>query len=291
MTDDLELVLDARAELGEGPLWDDQRQCLLFVDIMRGDVHAYDPARGADRIVNVGRPVGAIALTGRGDWVLAAGRGFVRADSDTGRTTPIVEVEAEAARTRMNDGAVDPAGRFWAGSCSLVGEPDRGALYRLDPDGRVHRMLSPVTTSNGIDWSPDGRTMYYVDTRTRRIDVFAFDVLTGSPTDRRTFVDFAGETGRPDGLVVDEEGAVWVALWEGGAIRRYLPDGQLDRTVPVPARLTTKCAFGGPALDELYVTTATRGLDAQARAAQPQAGGLFRLRPGVRGQPSRRFAG
>ena len=287
----VDLVLAAGTELGEGPLWDDRRQQLLFVDILRGDVHAFDPQTGADRVVNAGRPVGAIALTERGDWVLAAGRGFVRADPETGRTTPIVDVETEADRTRMNDGAVDPSGRFWAGSCSLVGEAGRGTLYRLDPDGRAHRMLSPVTTSNGIDWSPDGRTMYYVDTRTKRIDVFAFDMKTGTPADRRTFVDFAGDTGRPDGLVVDAEGGVWVALWEGGAIRRYTPDGRLDRDVPVPATLTTKCAFGGPAMEDLYVTTATRGLDARARAAQPQAGGLFRLRPGVAGQPPRRFAG
>jgi sugar lactone lactonase YvrE len=288
---DVELVLEAGAELGEGPVWDDRRERLLFVDILRGDVHAFDPPTGMDRVVNVGRAVGAIALTTRGDWMLAAGRGFVRADPETGHTTAMVEVEREAANTRMNDGAVDPAGRFWAGSCSLVGEAGRGTLYRLDPDGAVHRMLSPVTTSNGIDWSPDGRTMYYVDTRTRRIDAFDFDAAAGTFANRRPFVDFAGQAGRPDGLVVDAEGAVWVALWEGGAVRRYTSDGQLDRSVTVPASLTTKCAFGGPALQDLYVTTATRGLDARARADQPLSGGLFRLRPGVAGQTTRRFAG
>jgi sugar lactone lactonase YvrE len=288
---DVELVLAAGTELGEGPVWDDRRERLLFVDILRGDVHAFHPPTGTDRVVNVGRAVGAVALTTRGDWVLAAGRGFVRANPETGHTTAMVDVEREDANTRMNDGAVDPAGRFWAGSCSLVGEAGRGTLYRLDPDGAVHRMLSPVTTSNGIDWSPDGRTMYYVDTRTRRIDAFDFDAAAGTFANRRPFVDFAGQAGRPDGLVVDAEGAVWVALWEGGAVRRYTSDGQLDRSVTVPASLTTKCAFGGPALQDLYVTTATRGLDARARADQPLSGGLFRLRPGVAGQTTRRFAG
>ncbi len=291
MTPDLELVLDAGLELGEGPIWDDEQRVLLFVDIMRGDVHAFDPATNGHRVVNVGRPVGAVALTTRGDWVIAAARGFYRGDPRTGRADLIVEVEPEAADTRMNDGAVDPAGRFWAGTMSLVRQRERGALYRLDPGGTAHRLLSPVTTSNGIDWSPDGRFMYYADTGTRRIDVFDFDLAAGVPRARRSFVDFAGEEGRPDGLVVDADGAIWVALWEGGAVRRYTPEGRLDRVVEVPARRTTKCAFGGPSLADLYITTASRGLDAEARRAQPQAGGLFRLRSAGRGQPPRRFAG
>jgi len=287
----VELALDARADLGEGPVWDDRRQCLVFVDIMRGDVHAFDPAEGTDRVVSVGRPVGAVALTTRGDWILAAERGFYRADPETGRTDLIVEVEPGRTDTRMNDGAVDPAGRFWAGTMSLVRQPGQGALYRLDPDGTARRMLAPVTTSNGLDWSPDGGRMYYVDTRTRRIDVFAFDASTGTLDDRRTFVDLSAETGRPDGLIVDREGAIWVALWEGGEVRRYLADGRLDGVVTVPATLTTKCAFGGPALDDLYITTAVGSLDASQRASQPHAGGVFRVRPGVAGQPVRRFPG
>ncbi len=291
MTHDLELVLDAGLELAEGPIWDDQRQHLVFVDIMRGDVHAFDPATGGHRVVNVGRPVGAVALTTRGDWVLAAGRGFYRADPGTGRCELIVEVETEEAGTRMNDGFVDPSGRFWAGTMSLVRQPERGALYRLDPDGTAHRILSPVATSNGIDWSPDGRLMYYVDTGTRRIDVFNFDSASGLPRERRPFVDLAGDDGRPDGLGVDAEGAIWVALWEGGAVRRYTPEGRLDRVIDLPAALTTKCAFGGPSLTDLYVTTASRGLDAAARRRQPHAGGLFRLRGAGRGQTPRRFAG
>lgn len=287
----VELVLDARVDLGEGPVWDDRRGRLLFVDIMRGDVHAFDPVTSLDRVVNVGRPVGAIALTTRGDWILAADRGFFRADPDTGRTTLIVDVEPDRADTRMNDGAVDPAGRFWAGTMSLVRQPGQGALYRLDPDGTAHRMLAPVTTSNGIDWSPDGRWMYYVDTPTRRIDAFAFDAATGVPSERRTLVDLAGETGRPDGLIVDQDGGIWVALWQGGEVRRYTVEGRLDQIVKVPATLTTKVAFGGPSLADLYITTASGSRDATSRADEPHAGGLFRLRPGVRGQSVRRFAG
>jgi sugar lactone lactonase YvrE len=288
---ELELVLDGGLDLGEGPIWDDERQHLVFVDIMQGDVHAFDPATGGHRVVNVGRPVGAVALTTRRDWVLAAGRGFYRADPATGRSELIVEVEPETMGTRMNDGFVDPSGRFWAGTMSLERQRERGALYRLDPGGAAARILSPVTTSNGIDWSPDGRLMYYVDTGTKRIDVFDFDAAAGLPRDRRPFVDLAGDQGRPDGLIVDAEGAIWVALWEGGAVRRYSPAGRLDRVVEVPAALTTKCAFGGPALTDLYVTTASRGMDDAARRAQPHAGGLFRLRGAGRGQRPRRFVG
>jgi sugar lactone lactonase YvrE len=286
----VDLVLDARADLGEGPVWDDRRQRLLFVDIMRGDVHAFDPVTGADHVVHVGRPVGAIGLTTRGDWILAADRGFFRADPDTGRTTLLADVEPGRVDTRMNDGAVDPAGRFWAGTMSLVREPDRGALYRLDPDGTAHRVIAPVTTSNGIDWSPDGRLMYYVDTPTRRIDVFDFDVASGAPSRRRPFVDLSGEVGRPDGLVVDQDGAVWIALWQGGEVRRYSAEGRFDQAVRVPATLTTKCAFGGPELADLYITTASGSLGA-GQAGQPHAGGLFRCRPGVAGQPIRRYSG
>ena len=291
MTHELELVLDSGLELGEGPIWDDERQHLLFVDIMQGDVHAFDPATSGHRVVNIGRPVGAVALTTRGDWVLAAGRGFYRADPVTGRSELIVEVEPETMGTRMNDGFVDPSGRFWAGTMSLERQRERGALYRLDPGGAARRILWPVTTSNGIDWSPDGRLMYYADTGTKRIDVFDFDAEAGLPRERRPFVDFAGEKGRPDGLIVDADGAIWVALWEGGAVRRYSPAGRLDRVIEVPAALTTKCAFGGPALADLYVTTASRGMDDAARRAQPHAGGLFRLRGAGRGQMPRRFVG
>jgi sugar lactone lactonase YvrE len=287
----VEVALDARADLGEGPVWDDRRQRLIFVDIMRGEVHALDPLTGADRVVSVGRPVGAVALTTRGDWILAAERGFFRADPETGRTSLIVNVEPGRTDTRMNDGAVDPAGRFWAGTMSLVRQSGQGTLYRLDPDGTARPMIAPVTTSNGIDWSPDGGRMYYVDTRTRRIDVFTFDVSSGTPTERRTFVDLADETGRPDGLIVDEEGAIWVAMWQGGEVRRYLDDGRLDAIVRIPATLTTKCAFGGPALADLYITTAAGALDASQRAGQPHAGAVFRVRPGVAGQPVRRFPG
>jgi sugar lactone lactonase YvrE len=289
MSDRLEIVLDARAELGEGPVWDAARRRLLFVDIMRGDLHVFDPATRTDRVVNVGRFVGAVACATDGGWIAAAAQGFYRVSPDTGDVALVADAAPGRDDVRMNDGNVDPAGRFWAGTMSLDRTPGQGALYRLDPDGRVHTMLEPVTTSNGIDWSPDGRFMYYVDTPTRRVDIFDFDVASARASNRRVFVDLQAERGRPDGLVVDAEGGVWVALWRGAAVRRYRPDGSLDRVIGLPVELVTKCAFGGPALTDLYITTAWRGLSEEERRGQPLAGGVFRAAPGVRGQPARLF--
>ena len=286
-----ELVLDVRAELGEGPIWDAARERLLFVDIMRGHVHEFNPANGKDRVVEVGQPVGAVVPTVRGDWVIAAKDGFHRLDPVSGRTTLIAKVEADRTDTRMNDGYVDSRGRFWAGTMGLSGVRDRGSLYRLDPDGRVHRMLTPVTTSNGIDWSPDNRTMYYTDTRTGRVDIFDFEERAGKITRRRLFATVSEEIGYPDGLIVDESGFLWLALWEGGAVHRLNPDGMVDRVVPMPVTLVTKCAFAGKQLDELYITTAWIGLDETEKGRQKHAGGLYRLKPGVRGRPAHRFAG
>ena len=286
-----ELVLDARTELGECPLWDDRRKRLLFVDITRGQIHEFDPATGKDRVISVGRPVGCVALTERGDWIAGAVDGFYRVDPVTGRAAMMVAVEANLPDNRMNDGYVDARGRFWAGTMGMGGQKERGTLYRLDPDGRLRRMLGPVSISNGLDWSPDNRTFYYTDLALSRIDQFDFDLPTGTIRNRRPFVEFPVEIGYPDGLIVDAEGFVWVGLWEGGSIHRYAPDGRLDRIVPVPASQTTKCAFGGPDLSDLYITTAWVGLDAAARAEQPHAGGLFRIRPGVRGKKVNRFGG
>jgi sugar lactone lactonase YvrE len=221
--------------------------------------------------------------------VLAVAGGFARLDLDAGRFEMLAAVEADHPQNRMNDGACDPAGRFWAGTMAIDERPRAGALYRLDPDLTVHTMLTGVTISNGIDWSPDGRRMYYVDSPTRRIDVFDFDPKTGAIADRRPFVEVPADAGIPDGLTVDAAGFVWLALWGGAALRRYAPDGTLERAVPLPVSHPTSCAFGGPALDELYVTSARRDLTPDERARQPMAGGLLRLRPGVVGRPAHVF--
>jgi sugar lactone lactonase YvrE len=181
---------------------------------------------------------------------------------------------------RMNDGACDSAGRFWAGSMRLDEAPAGGCLYRLDPDHRVETICEGVTISNGIAWSPDDTLLYYVDTPTGAIDVFDFDPGTGSAVGRRVL---ARVDGHPDGLVVDAEGCLWVAFWGGGQVRRYSPQGELAEVIDVPAARTTKAAFGGPDLSDLYITTAA--------GDEPHAGGLFVARPGVAGLPAHAYGG
>lgn len=277
-----ELVLDARAQLGEGPLWDAARRRLLWVDITAGDLHAFDPETGKDGAVAVGRALGAVGLRGGGGLVLAVADGFATADGDGGDVTLERQVEPHAPRTRMNDGACGPDGAFWAGT---TGAPGECGLYRLDSDWTSELVVEGVSTSNGIDWSPDGQYMYYVDTPTGRVDRFRFS-SSGSLSARETFVKVA--RGLPDGLTVDVDGCVWVALWDGGAVHRYTPDRQLDQVVTVPVDRATSCAFGGADLDVLYVTTAQ---PSPAAGRQPLAGGVFAHRPGTRGREPYQFAG
>jgi len=285
---DAALLFDVRAELGEGPIWDPVDACLYFVDILRGRVHRYDPDTGTSRVYAVDRKVGAVGLCATGDLILAVQGGFTRLDQTTGRTTVIAEVDADRPDLRMNDGKCDPLGRFWAGTMALDERRGAGALYRLDPDGRVHTMRREVTISNGLDWTGDGR-MYYIDSPTQRVDVFDFDGASGAIENRRPFVRIPVEEGTPDGLTLDADGFVWVALWGGGAVHRYTPDGRLNMVVHVPARYPTSCTFGGADLGDLFITTASVKLTEQERAEQPHAGGLFHARPGAKGRAPHRF--
>ena len=288
----VELVVDARAALGEGPSWDAETRTLIWVDIMAGQVHRFDPAMGTNRASHADAPVGAaIPRAGGEGLVLALQGGFARYDERTGQTETIAEVEAEIPRNRMNDAKCDPLGRLWGGTLSLDSTPGAGALYRLDADGTLRRYLDGVTISNGLGWSPDGSTMYYADTATSRIDAFDYDMGTGTPSRRRPFVEIPSEAGFPDGLCVDEEGGVWVALWEGWSVRRYTADGVLETVVELPVSHVTSCCFGGEDLEDLFITTAACPSYEDVRGNEPLAGGVFRHRPGVRGQPTVPFAG
>jgi sugar lactone lactonase YvrE len=280
------LVLDARADLAEGPIWDSRTGELLWVDIMAGLVHRFDPATGTDTILDVGQPVGAVVPRVAGGYALAIRDGFAVMDENGVRL--VAPVDRGRPKLRMNDGACDSSGRFWAGSMHVDEVRGVGSLYRIDADGRVKTMLGDVTISNGIGWSPDDTVMYYVDTPTLGVDAFDYDAASCAISNRRRIVTIEESAGSPDGLVVDAEGCVWVALWEGWAVRRYSPDGTLLGVVEVPAARVTKPAFGGPALDELYITTAAP--DAPD-SEQPQAGGIFHVRPGVRGLPANVYAG
>ena len=286
-----ELVADARTTLGEGPVWDDREQCVWWVDILGESIHRTDPVTGRDEMIPVGQMVGALGLRERGGLVAAVRDGFVAVDAATGRIERLANVEADRASSRMNDGKVDPRGRFWAGTTDIDHRPGLGTLYRLDADLTVSPMLTEVTISNGLDWTADGATMYFIDTPTRRVDRFSFDPSTGSISDRATAVSIRPGAGGPDGMTLDAEDHVWVALWDGWAVERYAPDGTLELRVEVPAAQATSCTFGGPDLDVLYITTAQKEFPAGGQRDQPHAGGLFSCRPGVRGRAAYRFAG
>lgn len=287
-----ELVLDARAELGEGPVWNAAAKELLWVDIAGRQIHRHRPETGADALVATPSEVGAVAPRRDGGLVLALADGFWLLDPDDTAPRRHRPAEADRPETRFNDGKVDPAGRFWAGTMAHDCRPGAGSLYRLDPDGRVETVLREVTISNGMAWSADGGTFYYIDTPTRRIDAFDHDPDSGAIGRRRPLVRFPQDLpGSPDGMTIDAQGALWVALWDGWAVHRYLPDGRLAAIVRMPVARPTSCTFGGEDLGDLYITSARDGLSEAELANQPNAGGLFRVRPGVIGGSSRPFAG
>jgi len=277
-----EVIVDAHAEVGEGPTWDADSQRLCWVDIPHGDIHAFHPASGSDDVVDVGQPVGAVVRRRQGGLVLAVRDGF--ATLDEGRLSLLAEVEIERVENRMNDGKVDPAGRFWAGTMALDSSPGAGALYRLAQDHRVDTVLDGLTISNGMDWSPDGQTMYFIDSGQGCVTAYLYDQDSGEINEPRTLIAIPPEDGLPDGMTVDSAGGLWVAIWDGAAVRHYSPDGTFLDEVRVPATQVTSCAFGGADLRDLYITTAAEGLSPAQRREQPHAGALFRVQPGVVGR-------
>ena len=270
------------AHHAEGPVWSDAWGGLRWVDMLAGDVLSLGAGGGVSR-----RHVGAVAAALRpragGGAVIAVERGFLLEAPD-GELTALPELWSDPG-VRLNEGGCDPDGRFYCGSMAYDARAGAGSLYRLDPGGEVEVVLREVTISNGLDWSPDGRTAYYDDTATGAVAAFDYDRERGL-TARRTFATI--DSGAPDGLCVDAEGGVWVALYGGGAVRRYAPSGELDAVVELPVTKVTACTFGGPGLDRLFITTSREGLPDDA---EPLAGSVFTCAPGVRGLPVRPFAG
>ena len=287
MTNDVELVLAANDELGEGPVWHVDEQALYWVDIDGLRYHRLEPISSRHDVIVVGEKVGSLALCQNECVVLATDRGFSFFDPAENTLTPIGDPDAHKPETRFNDGAVDRAGRFWAGT---LGDGKNNNLYRLDPDGTIHRVETGIDISNGIGWSPDNRTMYYVDSMPGLIYAYDFDLASGDITHRRNWVDRSGQRGLPDGLTVDAEGFIWVAIWDGYCLERYDPAGKLERRLTMPVQYPTSMAFGGAALDELYVTSALCEIPVEERRPGAPDGGLFRIRGAGRGLPEPRFA-
>jgi sugar lactone lactonase YvrE len=269
------------SELGEGPFWDAESQSLYWVDIPASRVHRLSTS-GVHSSWDVGCQAGAVVPRAGGGLVVAAGNAFLSLDPLTGAVDELA-VAAGRPGTRMNDGKCDRAGRFFAGTMDENESPGRGSLYRLDPDLSVTEIYTGIGISNGLGWSPDDRLMYYIDSLDYRVAVMDYDLATGQAGERRPFVTLGSGDIMPDGMAVDAEGGVWVAVWGGGVIQRYDAGGQLTGVVRLPAANVTSCAFGGPELDTLYITTAA--------GAGRSAGALFACAAGVRGLPAFAFGG
>jgi sugar lactone lactonase YvrE len=282
-----EIVVPAQCELAEGPVWDAARGLLRWVDILPGQVHALDLATGAHTWFDAGEPVGTVGLTSGGALVLALVDSFALADHDGGQRRRLGEFSIDGAVVRFNDGKPDPWGNFCAGTCAWANEGPPGSLYRLRPDGAVGEIVGDVGLSNGLDWSDDRRSFYFADSASPGVDVFATDPDTGTLGRRRRFVTVGGV---PDGLTLDAEGCVWVAIWGSGELRRYTPDGALDTVVSLPVSQVTSAAFGGADLSTLYITTARENFTPADLREQPHAGDIFACTPGVTGRPPFLFA-
>jgi sugar lactone lactonase YvrE len=278
----VEVAIPAQAVLGECPRWDAAASRLSWVDVKAGALHLFDPATRQDRRYELGAMAGAAAPTEGGELLVALADRVVLVDPGDGSTRALVRFPHPRPDMRTNDGACDPAGRFWVGSTQLEFSHAAGALYRL-ARGVLERVLDDVTLSNGIGWSPDGRLMYYVDSLTYRVDVLDFDVESGTVAGRRELIGLSREDGVPDGLAVDDNGCIWLALYGGACVRRYGPDGSLDGVLSLPVNKVTACCFGGDDGHSLYVTTAA--------GRQPLSGSVFVADVGVGGPPAHAYRG
>jgi sugar lactone lactonase YvrE len=287
----LRCVLDIKASLGECPVWSAAEQALFWVDINAPSLNRFDPVSGNNVAMPMPESIGCFALRREGGFVVALRGGVWLARRDGTLERKVADAPYDPAHHRFNDGRCDARGRFLAGTMNEKRDADSAALYRLDPGYRLTRIVVGVTISNGLAWSPDGRTMYHADTPAQTIHAYAYDPDSGTPADKRVFARFVDEGERPDGAAVDSEGCYWSAFYRGGRVLRLSPAGEPLAAFPLPAMCPTMCAFGGADLRTLYVTSARQQRPDDELARLPQSGGIFARRMDVPGLPEPAFDG
>jgi sugar lactone lactonase YvrE len=287
---DLETVCGQICELGEGPVWDTNRNSIIWIDIITGQIHEYSFATNSQKTHAVNEMIGSFAICKNGNLVLATKSGFGFLDRETGEIKNCTNPETDLPNNRFNDGKCDPAGRFWAGSMSLTENKNTGNLYVFEKN-KCNKKLENLTISNGLAWSGDHKTMYFIDTPTMQIVSFDYDKSTGNIAQKRTIINFPSNEGYPDGMTIDSEGMLWIAHWGGWRVSRWNPNtGNKLTEIKLPAANITSCTFGGDKLQDLFITSAKKGLNKSELASQPLAGAIFIIRNcGFNGLPAFKY--
>jgi sugar lactone lactonase YvrE len=286
-----EIVLDHLCLLGEGPVWDARQKTICWIDILQGEIREFNPVNKDYKTISVNQMIGAIAICKNGDFLAALKNGFGFIGRNSGEVSMIGNPEPRLAGNRFNDGKTDPAGRFWAGTMSHTDEPEQGSLYVLDKDLAITKKLERISISNGLAWSADHKTFYYIDTPTSAVVAYQYEKSSAEITNKRIIIQIPKEDGFPDGMTIDSEDMLWIAHWDGWQVSRWNPGtGKKIKTVPLPVARVTSCCFGGEDLGDLYITSARTGLSSEQLKEQPLAGSLFVIKKmGFSGLPAFEF--
>ena len=283
-----ELVVKLNCNLGEGPFWDSKKEELYFVDISNKQVLIFAPSSKSLEAITFEQEIGAVLLNHNSELIVAARDGLYAATRDGDLKTLLAPIDFGDSSIRCNDAKCDANGRIWVGTMAFDFKQGAASLYSFDSEN-LKEILSDLTIANGLGWSPDQKTMYFIDSQTSRVDSFDFDLASGAISNRQPFVTFSDPGVIPDGMTTDEDGGIWVALFGGSAVRRFDSSGKLTHTVSVPATQVTSCCFGGADMSELFITTAQYGMDADTLSRDPLAGSLFRVKTSFKGSASNRY--
>ncbi len=283
-----ELALKLECNVGEGPFWDEVEQKLYFVDIVNKQIKIFSPTSKLVETVQFNQEIGAVFLDQKSNLIVAARDGIFAATRDGVLETLLAPIELEDTSIRTNDAKCDAYGRMWVGTMAFDFTPGAAALFSFDSKD-LKKVVPDLTVSNGIGWSLDKKIMYFIDSPTKRVDIFDFDLESGELRNRRPFLLLGDLDAFPDGLTTDEDGGVWVALFGGGEVRRFDSQGTLTHIVEIPVKQVTSCCFGGGDMSELYITTAQNGMDSDSLIREPLAGSLFRVKTSFKGRKSNRY--